>query len=129
MSATCKSDAMKRVLTSAARSGFSFLELQVALLLLGIALAGMVPLVTMQSKQLKQLEGRFDSATMHYLAPSPSVWARKLGSPAVIRMEPPETTTAPANGEKVYDLNILSLTKSMMSETVGAGVELTPISE
>jgi prepilin-type N-terminal cleavage/methylation domain-containing protein len=42
------------------RRGFSFLELQVALILLGIALAGLIPLVVMQSKQLKLIEQRWD---------------------------------------------------------------------
>ncbi len=88
------------------RSGFSFLELQVAFLVLGIALAGLVPLVVMQSRQLKQLQNRFKgtykddvSAEVYYLAPSrdlatpghafadpllfsTNAWARKLGAVA-----------------------------------------------
>jgi len=91
------------------RHGFSFLELQVSLILLGIALAGLVPLVVMQSRQLKALEYRWDpdwtdEANCDYwidpyrAAPEGPVydlatanvqnctqanpWARKLGVPA-----------------------------------------------
>ena len=92
------------------RSGFSALELQVALLLLGIALAGMVPLVVMQTKQVKSLENRWDpdwteeqqasdywidpylaykDGPVYYLVPAEvsscslaNPWARKFGAPA-----------------------------------------------
>ncbi|MFC1596598.1 hypothetical protein ACFL5Q_01445 [Planctomycetota bacterium] len=69
--------------------GFSFLELQVAFVLLGIALAGLIPLVVMQAKHLKRLEARLDHQTTHYLAPSTDEWARKLGVAASIELEDP----------------------------------------
>jgi type II secretory pathway pseudopilin PulG len=77
--------------TNAARAGFSFLELQVAFVLLGIALAGLGPLVVMQSKQLRMLESRFDHQTAYYLVPSTDSWARKLGAAASIATEDPGT--------------------------------------
>ncbi len=67
-----------------ARTGFSYLELQVAFVLFGVALAGLGPLVVMQSRQLTQLEDRFDDETTYYLIPSTSAWARKLGAAASI---------------------------------------------
>ncbi len=76
-----------------ARAGFSLLELGVAMVLFGIALAGMVPLVTMQSKQLKKLEQRFRHGTTYYLVPSTNRWAAKLGAAAKITTEAPPTST------------------------------------
>lgn len=96
----------KRSPKNAKRAGFSLLELQVAFLVLGIALTGIVPLLVMQSKQLKQLQDRFKrtykddvSAEVYYLAPSrdlaapdeafadsllfsTNAWARRLGAVA-----------------------------------------------
>lgn len=99
---------------NAIRRGFSFLELQVALILLGIALMGLVPLVVMQSKQLKALEYRwnpdwedeadhdywidpyiadpeFDGPVYDFVPAAvegcsqANAWARKLGAPAQLR--------------------------------------------
>ncbi len=75
--------------------GFSFLELQVAFVLLGIALAGLIPLVVMQSKHLKKLEARLDHEETHYLAPSTDEWARKLGVAASIELEDPGPLPSP----------------------------------
>jgi len=74
------------------RTGFSLLELQVALILFGIAFAGLIPLVVMQSKQLKKIEGRFHHQTTYYLVPTANPWAGKLGAAASV------TTEAPASG-------------------------------
>jgi len=107
------------------RDAFSFLELQVALVLLGIALAGLVPLVVMQSKQLKKLEARLDHTATYYLVPSTSTWARKLGAPAAIETEASGGGAPPPGAEEAYEVAILSLNKSLTSETVEARVLLT----
>ncbi len=86
----------KAFTTNPARRGFSYLELQVAFALLGIALAGLCPLVVMQSKQLQKLESRFDHETTYYLAPSASPWARKLAAPASISTEDPGPSASAA---------------------------------
>jgi hypothetical protein len=78
-----------------ARAGFSLLEIQVAFVVFGIALAGLGPLVVMQSKQLRRLESRFDDHTTYYLVPSTSAWARKLGAAASIRTEDPDAAAPP----------------------------------
>ena len=90
----------------AARPGFSFLELQVAFVLFGIALAGLCPLVVMQSKQLRQLENRLDDQTTYYLVPSTDAWAGKLGAAASIATEdpgpPPSVVTLIDDGDPGY---------------------------
>ncbi|MBI1917208.1 MAG: type II secretion system protein, partial [Planctomycetes bacterium] len=52
------------------RRGFSLLELQVAFVVLAIALAGLYPLVVIHSKQQRKLEQRLDPQTTYYLVPS-----------------------------------------------------------
>ncbi len=88
------------------RIGFSLLELQVAFVIFGIALAGLGPLVVMQSRQLRQFESRFDDQTAYYLVPSTDDWARKLGVPASIRTEDPgavaPSVTLIDNGDPGY---------------------------
>ncbi len=88
------------------RIGFSLLELQVAFVVFGIALAGLGPLVVMQSRQVRELESRFDAQTTYYLVPSTDAWARKLGAPASIRTEDPGAAVPPVtlidNGDPGY---------------------------
>ena len=108
------------------RRGFSALEFQVALALLGVALVGMVPLVVMQMKQLKLMENRWDpdwtaeeaaadywidpyrsvdDGPVYYLVP-PEVsgcpqanpWARKLGAPAQIVAQAADDTPPTRSG-------------------------------
>ncbi|MCR4412673.1 MAG: prepilin-type N-terminal cleavage/methylation domain-containing protein, partial [Thermoguttaceae bacterium] len=59
---------------------FSMVELQVALALLGIALAGVVPLVVVQSKQIRRLEAHLDDDVTYYVTPPPERWASRLGA-------------------------------------------------
>lgn len=92
---------------NASRTGFSLLELQVAFVLFGIALAGLGPLVVMQSRQLQQLESRLDDQTTYYLVPSTDAWASKLGVPALLETaEPGAPSPAPVtlidNGDSGY---------------------------
>jgi len=77
------------------RQGFSLLELQVSFIVLGVALAGVAPLVVMQSRQLQSLEARLDVDQVQYLDPSDDPWARKLGAPAIITTTDPGTTPPP----------------------------------
>ena len=111
------------------RSGFSFLELQVALALFGIALAGLGPLMHMQLKQLEKLEGRFSDRTTYYLVPTTDPWARKLGAAASISIKkvdpgtpPPLNQTPPVNA-----VSIVAIAKSLASEEVTAQVSVTVI--
>ncbi|HWE37889.1 MAG TPA: hypothetical protein VG406_15070 [Isosphaeraceae bacterium] len=83
------------------RAGYTVLEAQVAFVVLGVALAGICPLVVMQLRVVRKLEARFPAGT-YYLAPAPDGWARKLGVPAAIVSTDPGTpsnvaTASPAN--------------------------------
>jgi len=89
------------------RPGFSFLELQVAFVLFAIALAGVCPLVVMQSRQLTKLEDRLSPQSTYYVVPSSDAWARKLGAAAsVTTVDPGPPTPIPVmtidNGDPGY---------------------------
>jgi hypothetical protein len=71
------------------RKGFSLVELQVAFVVFAIGVAGLCPLVVMQSKHLKKIEGRFSHETTYYLKPSNDSWARKLGARATLLLDDP----------------------------------------
>jgi hypothetical protein len=114
---------------NATRNGFSFLEVQVALLLFGVTLAGLGPLVVMQLKQLEKIEGRFSDRTTHYLVPTTDPWARKLGAAASISIKKlnPGTPLLLNQTPPVNDVSIVSIAKSLTSEEVTAHVSVTVI--
>jgi len=70
------------------------LELQVALVVLGIALSGLLPLLVMQSRVQRGLDARMAPNQTQYLGPTHDAWARKLGAKAALSLSP--TLAAPA---------------------------------
>jgi type II secretory pathway pseudopilin PulG len=88
------------------RSGFTYLELLVAFVLLGIGLTGLGPLVVMHLRQAHKLEEAFNDRTTYYLAPSSDEWARKLGAAASLRNQDPglpvSLVTTLDNGDSTY---------------------------
>ena len=77
------------------KRGFSLLEFQVALVLLGIALTGLFPLVAVYSKGIATLEGRLPLQAVCYVVPSLDPWARKLGAAAEVTAIPPAPPVPP----------------------------------
>ena len=75
------------------RGGFSYLELQVSFVLFALVLSGVGPLTIMQSKQVAQIESRFEDGVTYYLTPSEATWARKMGATAAISDLPPPPPT------------------------------------
>lgn len=93
------------------------LEVQVALVVFGIALTGLGPLVVMHSRQLRKLEARFSPGATYYAVPTTDLWARKLGAAASIATyDTSGSPAAPITG--VNDVQIQSVEKSLESETV-----------
>ncbi len=97
----------KRPPQEVCRQGFSFLDVQVALVVFAVALMGLYPLVVMQSKQAKKIDGWVSPKTTYYLVPSSDEWARKLGAVASIQTQNPGVRPPPPvllidNGEYGY---------------------------
>lgn len=76
------------------RPAFAILEVVLAFLAFAIALAGIYPLLVMQARQVKKAEAAFQSQAPHYLVPSGTAWARKLGAAAKIQTTDPEPLPA-----------------------------------
>lgn len=93
------------------------LELEVAVLVFGIALIGVFPLSVMYSRQLKRFETRFDSDTTYYLIPRSDRWAQKLGAAATLATD---DAGAGSGGISIpaYEVQILSIDKSLTGETI-----------
>jgi hypothetical protein len=66
------------------------LEVEVSMIVFGIALAGLAPLSVIQMKQIRTLQARIEPDTRYYLVPASDAWARRLGAAAT------RTTTLPA---------------------------------
>jgi len=108
------------------RRGVSLLELQVAFVLFGIILSGLVPLTVMQLRQLKKYEERLNPDTTYYLLPASDPWARKLGAAATMLNSAPGPVT-PSTGSSVNEITILSLDKSFAGDEVTVQVLITAV--
>jgi prepilin-type N-terminal cleavage/methylation domain-containing protein len=78
-----------------ARLGFTMLELQVAMVVLGIAMMGLIPLSVMHSRAMRSLDQRYARQGQWYLAPSSDAWVQKLGAAASFSRLDPGPKPAP----------------------------------
>jgi hypothetical protein len=71
-------------------------ELQISFIVFAIGVAGLGPLVVMQSRHFEKLESRFNANNIYYLSPSNDEWARKLGACAsMTTIDPGPAPSAP----------------------------------
>ncbi len=98
------------------------LELEVALIVFGIALAGLGPHLVMTTKQLKRLESRFGPQTTYYLVPSVDTWSRKLGAAASLTTLDPGPLSAGEGATPTNQVQIVSVDRSLGTEDVTAHV-------
>ena len=103
------------------------LELETAMVVFGILLAGLAPLVVMQLRQLRNLEQRFNDQTTYYLAPASDPWARKLGAAAAISSTAPGTGAVSGGGAVANSVQILSLDKPFAVDEMTVHVSLVPV--
>lgn len=117
-----------------ARAGYSFLEVQVAFILLGIGLAGLVPLIVIQVRLSKKIEqgfnpqtGYFKPGTVYLLSPSADPWERKLGVAATVQPAGGGSDpAAPAVTPPSYVVTITApVEKGLAGENVTVHVALT----
>lgn len=71
------------------RAGSSFLEVQVALILLGLSTAALSPVMVTQMRQAKTIESRLPVTVTHYVNRPRSAWFGKLGGCATMSTTPP----------------------------------------
>ena len=128
---------MRQSFRKRARRGYTLLEVQVALLLLGIGLAGVGPLVVMQLRLARKIDQGYNPLTSNfhgaaptgiptpfYLAPASSSWARKLGAAATVTA----TTPVPVGPDPLasYAVSIVApAATNAASDTVSLTVSVT----
>jgi hypothetical protein len=83
---------------SNARRGTTYLEVQIAFAALGVALAGLGPMVVAQIRLMGRVEARFPASATYYLSPPAQPWAARLGASALRGTDPPVAAPAPAPG-------------------------------
>lgn len=117
------------------RRGFSLLEVQVAFVLLGIAIAGVGPLVVMQMKLARKFENGFNPQTSYfrpgttfYLVPRPDVWERKLGIAATLSQSAGSGSSGGSSGTPAYAVSVTGVEKQLGSESVSVHVLITATS-
>lgn len=86
---------MRPRIRSRPRRGFTLLEVEMAFIVLAIALAGLCPLLVMQSRQLSGLESQLAPQTTYYFAPSTDGWVQKLGASAALVTSDPGPAPRP----------------------------------
>ena len=109
-------------------SGFSMVEVQVALVLFGVALAGIGPYMVMYTKQLRNLQQRFHPQTTYYLVPATDSWTRRLGAAAALASQDPGSLPpAGAQPPPQNTIEIDSLDHSLANEEVTAHVTVQTV--
>lgn len=100
-------------------------EVQVALVLFGIALAGLGPYMVMYTKQLRNLQQRFSPQSVYYLVPTADIWTRKLGAAAALADQDPGTIL-PADTQTLTQntVQIQSLERSLTNQTITAFITI-----
>lgn len=116
------------------RRGFTFLETEIAFVLLSIGLAGLLPLIVMEIRLSKKIEkginpqtAYFKAGTTCYIVPSSEDWYRKLGGSAAIQdTSAPSGSGSSGTTPSAYIVSVVGpVSKALNSEAITVHVELT----
>jgi type II secretory pathway pseudopilin PulG len=129
------------------RRGTSLLEVQIAFALLGVALAGLAPLVVMQLRQVRQLELRLQGEVVqtrtasgmcqmilpgqnYFVVPWRNPWARKLtGSGQILTSQTspcdPGPLPLPTPAPTAFPVTIVELNAAPGSQNLTATVDVS----
>lgn len=110
------------------RRGFSYLEVQTALAILGVALAGLAPIMVVQLRLITKIEKRLKPSDTHYLIPAVDEWTKKLGASATnttdsVAADNYVGTSVPLPGHTV---TVVSFVSSALNDTASAVAVVTP---
>jgi len=102
---------------------FTLLELQVVLIVLTVSLLGIVGLVSLQSRQMSNVEQWCSSSPVYYLVSQSNRWMKQLGAPADVNDSPGQSAwKPPVSGEKEYSLQITSINRAFASNQISCQV-------
>lgn len=103
---------------------FSFIELQVTMVILAISLLNFAGLYRVYSLQTAYIEKNTQPVTTYYLTSPTNSWMRQLGIPAYIEQSAGVTPWTPTiTGSATYKIRLNSYTKDF--ENKQAAVEVT----
>ncbi|WP_169979084.1 type II secretion system protein [Tautonia rosea] len=117
---------------STLRRGSTYLEVQVAFAVLGVALAGLAPIVASQTRLISQIEQMISTDAVNYLVPaqhlgaSENLWVRKLGFDATLSVNPPATNLETPI-DRANSISITSSNLSLIEQNAWVEVSVTPI--
>lgn len=111
------------------RRGSSYLEVQVAFAVLGVALAGLAPILVAQLRLIDRIEARLEPDKDHYLVPATNPWMRKLGAAATITTSDPGDLPdpTPTAGEARNVVAIEAIPAAGPGDTMAVTVLVTAI--
>jgi hypothetical protein len=130
---------------AAARRAFTFTEFTVALVVFAVALTGLLPLVTIMSRDLQPMSGGASSPardfsnsdcpvaarrpTTWYVTPSDDLWACKLGAGAMLSGTAPSSSTPSIQSPVVFldDDGTTGPSGTSASFIAGTASTLTPV--
>ena len=101
------------------------IEVQVALVVFGIALAGLAPYMVMYTKQLRVLQRRFSPTSSYYLVPAIDAWTLAAGCGGDAHQPGPRGPSAGRRGALLANVvQLESLEKSLLNEQITAHITI-----
>ncbi|MDX2036779.1 MAG: hypothetical protein SFX72_09010 [Isosphaeraceae bacterium] len=110
-----------------ARRGFQLLDVQAALVVLGIALAGLIPIAVAQLRLIKRIESRSSLELVQFLVPESEPWARKLGAAPRRTIIDPGSFSGGGTLSPVNTILVDSVATSSADDTASVIVTVIPI--
>jgi hypothetical protein len=136
-----------KIVNHRARRGYTLLEVQVSFALLGIGLAGLCPVVSMQLRQVRVLEKRLQgqvvetnpvsgnahtmlTANTYYVVPWQNPWTQKLSGSgqiltSTVSLCDPGALPVPFPAPLSYPVTVVELNAPPYSQTVTAYVKVS----
>jgi hypothetical protein len=119
-------DETKRTRLRPRVSGFTLLELQIAIVLLAFGVVTLASLLATQSRQLKRLQGAVRPGATVYVTESSDPWVQKLTAAAKATSTPLSQLAAPAVAA-TNTVEIVQQERDLAAERITVSADVTPI--
>ncbi len=92
--------------------GFTLLELQVTLVIMGVGMLSFAGLLAMQGRQMRSVEQWCRSSPTYYVVSQSNRWMRQLGAPAAAEETAGQSPwTPPVTGDTKWDITLTLFTR------------------
>jgi hypothetical protein len=110
--------------------GFSFVELQVAMVVLAVGLLSIAGLFRIYSLQTSYIEQNSMPFSTYYIVSQSDMWMRQLDVPADMEQTAGQSAwTPPVSGDKAYRIRLNGLSKNFDDSTADANAILEDANE